>query len=85
MWQAGKGGRQQAGRLKAEEVLAGLRQLKAGLTAEELEKLVNSLAFEGETISWQEFQKTVQEGANKMESERSFKMMQIQSFINSMK
>jgi hypothetical protein len=64
-----KSGKQQGTRLTAPEILAGLKKLKAGLTTDELEKLVAQLKYEGKdmAISDKDFENTIISGAKKME------------------
>lgn len=61
-WKTGKAA---AGRLTASEIASGLKKLKAGLTQDEIDKLVAQLKYEGKelTISDRDFEQTVISGA----------------------
>ena len=61
--------------LSQRELRIGLKRLRAGLTHDELDKLINSLS--NETISAGEFQKMIVEGARKLETARAFRMMRL--------
>jgi hypothetical protein len=62
-------------RLNAGELHAGLKKLRAGLTADEINKMTQSLPFsakEHDTISADEFKDQVVQGAEKLKNEESF-------------
>jgi Ca2+-binding EF-hand superfamily protein len=61
-----------------------LKRLKAGLTADEIEKLCGSLQYEGKdaAISAHDFEKFVVDGARRLEAERSFERMILQDWIS---
>jgi Ca2+-binding EF-hand superfamily protein len=66
-----------AGRLTAKELRLGLKKLRAGLSQDEIEKLLTSIPFEGRdsSISAAEFERLVIQGAKKLESEREYEKL----------
>lgn len=58
-------------KLTAPEIAAGLKKLKAGLTTDEIDKLVAQLKYDGkeQAISDKDFENTVISGAQKLEQE----------------
>lgn len=58
--------------------------MKAGLTADDIEKLCSSLPYEGKdiAISAVAFEKFVIDGARKLETEKSFQKMILQEWIS---
>jgi hypothetical protein len=46
-----KGSKLPAGKLNSKELRVGLKKLRAGLTQDEIEKLINSMPFEGKDNS----------------------------------
>lgn len=66
-----------AGRLGARELRIGLKKLRAGLTQDEIEKLMNSIPFEGKdsSIAAMDFERIVIQGAKKLESEREYQKL----------
>jgi len=72
-----------AGRLNEKELANGLKKLKAGLTADEIEKICSNQTYSGKdlSISSSEFENEVRESARKLESERSFERMILQEWI----
>jgi len=63
---------------------AGLKRFKAGLTPEEADKLIATIHFEGKdnSITWQQFEKLVKEGAQRLEHEKSYERILVQQWIN---
>lgn len=78
-----KTGKSPAGRLGAIEIAAGLKKLKAGLTQDEIDKLVAQLKYEGKehVISDRDFESTVISGAQKLEQEQSYERMLLADWI----
>mmetsp|Transcript_43812 Transcript_43812/g.42306 ORF Transcript_43812/g.42306 Transcript_43812/m.42306 type:complete len:83 (+) Transcript_43812:1933-2181(+) len=62
---------------------AGLKKLRAGLTQDEIEKLMNSIPFEGKdsAIGYSDFEKLVVQGAKKLEEEKIYEKLVIQEWI----
>ena len=62
----------------------GIKKLKAGLTTDEIDKLCSSLTYEGKdlSISAQQFEDFVRDGAKKLETERSFERLILLDWIN---
>lgn len=75
-----------AGRLGARELRIGLKKLRAGLTQDEIEKLMNSIPFEGKdsSITAIDFERIVIQGAKKLESEREYQKLQLQEWITNL-
>jgi len=73
----------QAGRLTERELAQGLKRLKAGLTADEIEKLCGALHYDGKdtSVSALDFEKHVIDCARKLETEKSFERMILQEWI----
>ena len=65
------------GKLNDKELGQGLKRLKAGLSNEEIEKLVGALPYDSKdgAISAVEFEKYVLDAARKLEAERSYQNM----------
>lgn len=57
------------GRLNKQELAAGLKRLKAGLTQDEINRLSDVQQYEGRdvAIGFQDFEETVKQGAAKLE------------------
>ena len=72
-----------SGRLTAKELRVGLKKLRAGLSQDEIEKLITSISFEGRdsSISAADFERLVVQGAKKLESDRSYEKLRIQELI----
>ena len=72
-----------AGRLSAKELRVGLKKLRAGLSQDEIEKLLTSIPFEGRdsSIAATDFEKLVVQGAKKLESEREYEKLVLQEWI----
>ncbi len=66
-----------AGKLTAKELSTGLKKLRAGLSQDEIEKLMVSIPFEGRdnSISANDFERLVVQGAKKLESEREYEKL----------
>ena len=66
-----------AGRLSAKELRVGFKKLRAGLSQDEIEKMMSSIPFEGKdsSISATEFERLVVQGAKKLESEREYEKL----------
>lgn len=64
----------------------GLKKLRAGLTQDEVEKLVTSIPFEGRdsSIGAADFEKLVTQGAKKLESEREYEKLVLQEWITTL-
>jgi hypothetical protein len=64
----------------------GLKKLRAGLTQDEIEKLMNSIPFEGKdsSIGAMDFERIVIQGAKKLESEREYQKLQLQEWITNL-
>jgi hypothetical protein len=75
-----------AGRLTAKDLRTGLKKLRAGLTQDEVEKLLNSIPFEGRdsSIGAADFEKLVTTGAKKLESEREYQKLVLQEWITTL-
>jgi Ca2+-binding EF-hand superfamily protein len=67
-----KNSKSAAGRLNSKELRVGLKKLRAGLSQDEIEKLLTSIPFEGRdsSIAAQDFERIVIQGAKKLESDR---------------
>ena len=63
--------------MTAKELRVGLKKMRAGLSQDEIEKLMNSIPFEGRdsSISAVEFERLVVQGAKKLESEREYEKL----------
>lgn len=61
----------------------GLKKLRAGLSQDEIEKLLTSIPFEGRdsSIAATDFEKLVVQGAKKLESEREYEKLVLQEWI----
>ncbi len=72
-----------AGRLASKELRVGLKKLRAGLSQDEIEKLMSSIPFEGKdnSISAVEFERIVVQGAKKLENEREYEKLALQEWI----
>lgn len=66
-----------AGRLASKELRVGLKKLRAGLSQDEIEKMMSSIPFEGKdsSISATEFERLVVQGAKKLENEREYEKL----------
>lgn len=74
------------GRASQKELKAGLKKLRAGLTQDEIEKLMSSIPFEGKdnSIGAADFERIVVQGAKKLEEEKSFEKLLIQEWITNL-
>jgi hypothetical protein len=63
----------------------GLKKLRAGLSQDEIEKMMSSIPFEGKdsSISATEFERIVVQGAKKLENEREYEKLALQEWITS--
>ena len=79
-----KNSRSGADRLNSKELKAGLKKLKAGLSPAEIDKIVNSFTFDGKDMGLgaADFERTVAEGAKKLEQEKSFEKLLISEWIS---
>ena len=63
----------------------GLKKLRAGLSQDEIEKMMSSIPFEGKdsSISASVFESLVVQGAKKLENEREYEKLALQEWITS--
>lgn len=60
-----------------------MKKLRAGLSQDEIEKLLTSIPFEGRdsSIASADFERLVIQGAKKLESEREYQKLRLQEWI----
>ena len=70
-------------RLQKEELAAGLKKLKAGLTQDEITQLCAAQVYEGRdnAIAFNDFEDKVKSGAQTLQSEQSFERMLLTDWI----
>ena len=78
-----KGSKAGAGRLCQRELEAGLKKLKAGLTADELSKVCAGLPYGGKdlAIDFEAFQNEIIAGAKTLEKEQSYERLLLIDWI----
>jgi Ca2+-binding EF-hand superfamily protein len=79
-----KNSKTQQGRLSSKELKAGLKKLRAGLTMDEIDKLISNIPFEGKdnSIAASLFESIVVQGAKKLEDEKQYEKLLLQSWIS---
>lgn len=84
LFQQWKGQKSQNGKLGEKEIAAGLKKLKAGLTIDEIDKLVAQLRWDpkDQSISDKDFEATVLAGASKLQNERAHDNMELIDWIS---